>query len=93
MGQNSNSGLEFSLYPQHLGDLDSLESHVNEIKGDEGEDSDDDLHICGVCKIQFTSIEAFVHHKKSHHRSAKYEPFFMSIRKGYANKWINLTQS
>ena len=79
--QNSNSGLEFSLYPQHLGDLavldgpaevDDEDGEANDVTDDADDvtdDADDDVHICGTCKIQFTNIEAFVEHKKNHHRS------------------------
>ena len=59
----SNPGLEFSLYSQQFGVLDGLEED-----DDETEEELDDVHICGTCKIQFNSIDAFVDHKRTHHR-------------------------
>ncbi len=63
----SNPGLEFSLYPQQL--LDGLEQDEHE-----SEEELDDVHICGTCKIQFNSIDAFVDHKQTHQRLNKLAP-------------------
>lgn len=40
-----------------------------ELSSMEGLDHDaNDVHICGVCKSQFNTLDDFIHHKASHLR-------------------------
>lgn len=36
------------------------------ISADAATEEDEDVHICGACKLQFRSIESFIQHKKQH---------------------------
>ena len=60
---STHQSLEFSLYSHQLGDLQVLEEDSFS-----EEEEIEDVHICGTCKIQFTSLDAFVEHKRTHHR-------------------------